>query len=147
MSVLKSKRTESKAEFAKVQFITHRRFKDRAICGDVNLPALSKCELQGDAICFNGKPICLVTSENAHQYFARNDDGFGVERGRLTQEIQKKLAKRDDNYQARWDKVWEDKTCQKYKRQDHDDFWLWSHEFFNAKIEDLRYIAKLVGVK
>lgn len=26
-----------------------------------------------------------------------------------------------------------------------EDYWLWNHEFYNAPIEDLRYIAKLVG--
>lgn len=130
-----------------MQYITHKRFKDNAICGQVNIPALSVCEKNGNTIYFDGKPVCFVTSENAHQYFARNDDGQGVERGKLTQEIQRRLAKRDGDYQARWDKVWEDKTCQKYKREEYDDFWLWNHEFFNANIEDLRYIAELIGVK
>ena len=96
---------------------------------------------------FDGKPICFTTSENAHQYFARNDDGQGVERGKLMQSIQRKLAKRDGAYQGRWDKVWEDKICAKYRRKEYDDFWLWNHEFFNAGIEDLKYIAKLVGAK
>lgn len=130
-----------------MQYITHRRFKDNTICGQVNIPALSICEAIKDTIYFSNKPICYITSENAHQFFARNDDRQGIERGKLTQAIQRKLAKRDGSYQNRWDKVWEDKICQKYKRKEYDDFWLWSHEFFNADIEDLRYIAKLIGVK
>lgn len=129
-----------------MQYITHRRFKDRAICGEVNISALTACEVKGNTIYFKDKPICYITSENAHQYFARNDDKNGVERGKLTQAIQHKLAKRDGVYQERWDKIWEDKLCQKYKRKEHEDFWLWNHNFFNAEIEDLRYIAKLVGV-
>lgn len=129
-----------------MQYITHRRFKDRAICGEVNIPAMSVCSVGGDAIYFNDKPICVTTSENAHQYFARNDDDKGLERGKLTQAIQNRLSKKDANYQSRWDKVWDDELCQKYKRKEHDDFWLWNHNFFNAEIEDLRYIAKLVGV-
>lgn len=130
-----------------MQYVTHRRFKDNAICGQVNIPALTVCKKIGNTIYFDGKPICFTTSENSHQYFARNDDGQGIERGKLTQGIQRKLAKRDSSYQNRWDKIWEDKVCQKYKREEHDDFWLWNHEFFNADIEDLRHIAKLIGVK
>lgn len=130
-----------------MQHITHRRFKDNAICGKVNIPALSVCEESGNTIYFDGKPICFTTSENAHQYFARNDDGRGFERGELTQAIQHKLAKRDNAYQDRWNKVWEDEICQKYRRNEYDDFWLWNHEFFNTDIEDLIHIAKLIGVK
>lgn len=128
-----------------MQYITHKRFKDNAICGEVNIPALSICEEANNTIYYNDKPICFATSESAHQYFARNDDGRGVERGRLTQAIQCKLSKRDGEYQDRWDKVWEDKICQKYKRKEYDDFWLWNHEFFNAEIDDLKHIAKLIN--
>ena len=130
-----------------MQYTAYRRFKGSAICGRINISALSICEKNGNTIYFDGKPICFDTSENAHQFFSRNDDGLGSERGKLTRAIQDKLAKRDGAFQDRWDKVWEDKICQKYKRKEYDDFWLWNHGFFNAGIEDLKYIAKLVGAK
>lgn len=130
-----------------MQYIAHRRFKGSAICGRINIPALSICETNGNTIYFDGKPICFDTSENAHQFFSRNDDGQGLKRGQLTQAIQNKLAKRDSAYQSRWDKIWDDTICQKYKRKEYDDFWLWNHGFFNAGVEDLKYIAKLVGAK
>ena len=125
-------------------YITHRRFKDKAICGNVNIPAQTECDVKNGCIIYDGKPICVTTSENAHQYFAVNDDGCGMERGHLTQEIQNRLAKNDKNHQARWDKVWSDKIAQKYKRKEYDDYWLWNHDFFNASIEDLRHIAEVV---
>ena len=128
-----------------MKYIVHRRFRDKAICGDVNLPAMTVCECDGAIIKYRGHEICFVTSENAHQYFAIDYDGMGMERGRLTQAIQKTLAKRDDHYQERWDKVWDDNICQDYKRDDYDDYWLWNHEFFNADIDVLRHIAALVG--
>ena len=53
----------------------------------------------------------------------------------------------DEVYQAKWEKVWEDKLCQKYKRTEFSDYWLWNHEFYNAPIEDLEYIARLVGAR
>ena len=130
-----------------MQYITHKRFKDNAICGRVNIPALNICDEQNGVVYFCDMPICYTTSENAHQFFARNNDGQGIKRGQLTQAIQNKLAKRDSAYQSRWGKIWDDVLCQKYKREEYDDFWLWNHEFFNASIKDLQYIAKLIDVK
>lgn len=131
-----------------MDYIVYKRFRQ----GDVNLPAMTECESKGNVIFCRGKEICAVASANAHQYFARNDDGRGMERGALAQAIQKALRtnkdpRTDKAYQAKWDKVWGDALCQKYKRTEHADHWLWNHEFFNAPIEDLRYISALVGAK
>lgn len=130
-----------------MNYIVHRRFKGNTLCGEVNLPAMTECALLDNIIHYDNIPICYIKSENAHQYFAINEDGQGMKRGKLTQMIQKKLAKRDEGYQSRWDKIWEDGLCQKYKRVDHADYWLWNHEFFNAPIEDLLHIAGLIGIK
>jgi hypothetical protein len=130
-----------------MKYVVHRRFKDNAICGSINLPAMTECECEDGLITYNNTAICYATSENAHQFFAVNEDGMGMERGRLTQSIQKALAKRDGSYQERWDKVWKDSVCEEYRRKDYEDFWLWGHDFFNADIDVLRYIAKLVGAK
>lgn len=153
MSVLKAHRSESRAEFVNsekeelkvMKYIVHKRFKGKAICGDVNLPALTVCECADGIIRHDGDDICFATSENAHQFFAIDEDGMGMVRGRLTQTIQKALDKRDGNYQKRWDKVWEDQLCQQYKRTEYEDYWLWNHSFFSASIENLKYIAALIG--
>ena len=108
---------------------------------------MTMCEETNGYIFYGDKLLCVATSENAHQFFARDDDDAGMLRGKLTQAIQKTLAKRDANYQNRWDKVWEDPTRQPYKRIEYADFWLWNHDFFNADIDTLRHIAKLVGAK
>lgn len=130
-----------------MKYITHRRFKDRAICGDVNIPANTECEERNGMIYYEGKAICLTTSENAHTYFAVNEDGKGLQRGATTRFINVLLRRKDDNYQARWDKVWEDKLCQKYKRPEHPDHWLWNHEFYNADLSDLEYIENLIQMR
>jgi len=127
-----------------MDYIIHRRFKSTALCGPVNLPSGTKCVLEGEYITLNGKPLCAVKSDNAHQYFARNDDGLGLERGKLTQQIQIALAKRDDKHQARWNRVWADFQCHLYRRTDHKDFWLWDHKFFEAPIEVLERIFNLI---
>lgn len=130
-----------------MKYITHRRFKGQAIGGQVNIPAMTECELIDDKIMYNGIIICFIRSENSHQFFARNDDSQGLLRGKFTQAIQKHLSVRDSDYQKRWDKIWDDENCQKYKRPEHADYWLWNHEFFGAPISDLKYIANLIGMK
>ena len=134
-----------------MKYIAHRRFKSNAICGPVNIPATTELECKDGIIIYNNGIVCYEESETAHQFFTRNDDGYGMERGRLTQAIMKTLAKRngreDAAYQERWDKVWNDPICQPYKRADDDEYWLWNHAFFNADINVLQHIAKLVEAK
>lgn len=134
-----------------MKYIAHRRLKRNTICGYVNIPAMTEVECEnGEIICSKGV-VCCEDCDMSHQYFARNDDGHGMERGRLTQSIMKTLGERygrdDEAYQRRWDKVWNDPACQPYKREDDDEYWLWNHDFFNADIDVLRHIAKLVGAK
>lgn len=130
-----------------MEYIAHRRFKGKAICGEVNFPYGTEVQCEGGFLSVEGAPLCADCSQNAYDFFARNDDGNGLERGQLTQAIRKILVKRDKNYQNRWNKVWGDALCQKYKRKEHLDCWLWNHDFFNAEISDLQHIAALVGVK
>lgn len=130
-----------------MKYITHRRFKDRAICGDVNIPANTECEERNGMIYYNGQPVCLITSENAHTYFAVNEDGKGLQRGATTRAINVFLRRKDEHYQDRWDRVWDDKLCQKYKRPEHPDHWLWNHEFYNADLSDLEYIENLIRMR
>lgn len=117
-----------------MEYITHTRFKQKAICGEVNIPALTPIKKIGNMLYWQGKPICYATSENAYNYFARNDDGEGTERGFFTIYIKKQLALQDEHYQDRWDKIQKDTLCQKYKRQEHSTSWLWNFDFYNAPI-------------
>lgn len=130
-----------------IPYITTKRFKGQAITSEVNIPYGTEVQCVIGYIVHDNLPICADHSQNAYDYFARNDDGKGLERGKLIQEIKKVLSKKDDEYQARWDKVWENEVCQKYKRVEYSDYWLWNHEFYNAEIEDLRHIAGLLSIK
>lgn len=124
-----------------MNYITYKRFKTKAICGDVNIPALTEIEQTGSYLFHNGKALCVVTSENAHNYFMRNDDDNGMERGKLIEDIKKALQKD----RSKWEKVWNDKICQKYRRTEHADYWLWNHDFYIADIDDLRFIYELIS--
>ena len=132
-----------------MQYIVHKRFKGKTICGDVNIPALSECEEINNWIYYQGKPVCAVTSACAHQHFAINEDGNGMRRGKLTAAIQNALnnEKDDEHRQELWDRVWTDERCKKYRRPEHTDHWLWNHDFYLAEIDELVYIASLVGAK
>lgn len=130
-----------------MDYITIKRARINSISGVVNLPYGTAVQCEGGFLSIEGNPLCADHSQNAYDYFARNDDGNGLERGKLTQAIQTTLRKRGKDHQARWDKVWADQICQKYKRSEHTDYWLWSHDFFNAEITDLRHIANLIGAK
>lgn len=113
----------------------------------VNIPWGTELEAEGGDILFEGVPLCNATSGNAHLYFVQNDDGMGRERGELVEKITATLAKRDKDHQARWDRVWKDDLVSRYRHPDHSDFWLWGQAFFDAPVEDLRYIATIVAEK
>lgn len=127
-----------------MRYIVYKRFKDRALCGLVNLKATLPCWESEGIIYYEGQPICYTASENAFNHFVRDDDGEGLKRGKLISGIKRRLAKRDDDYQKRWDKVWADKLCAKFKRKEYNDFWIWNKAFYDAEIADLEYIARLV---
>lgn len=130
-----------------MDYITIKRTRFNSISGPVNLPYGTAVECTDGVLTIEGQPLCADHSQNAYDFFARNDDGHGLERGKLTQAIRKKLEKRDKQYENRWYKVWTDPRCKQFKRPEHADYWLWNYEFFNAEIPDLRHIAALVGAK
>lgn len=136
-------------------YVARRRAKFKGCNGQqVNIPYGSILEAQDGFLLWEGQPLCVDTSQNAHDFFSQNDDDLGLERGALVAAILSRLEvppgsseKRRTEIQDRWNKVWPDTLCQKYKRVEHEDFWLWNHDFFDAPLVDLRYIAALVGAK
>lgn len=131
-----------------MRYIVTRRFRGKAICGEVNLPYGTTCEEHdGILVLEDGRRLCAVTSQNAYDYFSRDDDGNGLERGKLVEEITSRMEKRDAKHQARWDKLWADEVANRLRRKDSPDFWIWSFDFYNADIPDLEHIANLIGIK
>ena len=126
-------------------YLCRKRARFDGISGQVNIPYGTALICQDGFLMHQNKPLCGITSQNAYDFFSQNDDGMGRERGDLLNAIIPKLEKRDGNYQARWNKVWEDPLCQKYKRPEHEDHWIWNHDFYHAPVEDLPYIANLIG--
>ena len=93
-----------------MKYLVYKRFKDKALCGEINIPALTECDEHNGIIFFKNKALCFITSENAHNHFVINDDGMGLERSNLIQSILSTLKHKDEDYQNRWDKIWEDEV-------------------------------------
>lgn len=128
-----------------MRYVCHRRARFESISGRVNIPYGAALERQGDFLYYQGRQLCAAGSQRAHEHFKRDDDGQGLRRGALTEAICKTLERRDAGHQDRWDRVWADKLCGKYRHPDHEDHFLWGNAFFEAPIADLNYIAALVG--
>lgn len=137
---------------AHVNYIVTRRCKIDAICGSVNLPYGTSVILK-DGFLFteDGRRLCARKSRNGHDHFNHNDDGMGEVRGHLVHSIINALslfAPTQEGLNIRnavWAKVWEDPVCLRFKDPRHDDFWLWDTSFYDAEIEELKYINHLVG--
>ena len=124
------------------RYITRKRARIEGICGKVNIPYGTALETEDGYLLYEGSRLCVVTSQNAYDYFSQDDDGHGLERGGLVAAILARLEKRDADHQRRWDKVWESPLCLRYKRPDCEDFFIWGYDFYNAPIDDLKAIAE-----
>ena len=129
-----------------MEYLTIKRFKREGIGGHFNIPYGTKLQMRNRTLFLGDKPVCKSQSAAAHEYFACNYDGNGFERGKLSHAIIKTLGGSGGDSE-RWKLIFEDDLAQKYRRPEHQDYWLWNDAFFNAPIEDLRCLAALVGVK
>lgn len=126
-------------------YVCRKRARFPGIQGQVNIPYGTVLTNEDGFLMLQNKRVCTTTSQNAYDFFSQNDDGLGKERGNLVSRILSELEKRDKKYQARWDRIWKDPRCQKYKRPEHEDHWIWNFDFYSGPVEDLRYIANLIG--
>lgn len=131
-------------------YIARKRARFKAGCGEnVNIPYGTALTVQGGFLVWRNKLMCADTSQVAYDYFSQNDDGRGKERGELVSTIllllKKNPNKPDPRYKERWNRIWNDPFCQRFKRPEHKDHWIWNYEFYNAQVEDLQYIFRLIS--
>lgn len=129
------------------QYLVTKRFRGKAICGDLNLPYGTKCFAIDGWICCDKGVVCGVESQNAYDFFTRDDDGCGEQRRKLIDcifEALKRTNQSKESYDAKWDKIWGNSLCQKFKRSDYNDFWIWGYNFYHAEIPDLVYINDII---
>lgn len=130
-----------------IAYIVRKRARFDSINGPVNLPYGTPVEAVDGLLFHKGRALCAVTSENAHRYFARNDDGNGKTRGALIDAITSRLERKDADHQKRWDRLWDDRDARKLRHPEHEDHWLWGQAFFEADVADLEHVATLIGVR
>lgn len=95
-------------------YIVRKRARFVSINGPVNLRYGTPVDAVDGFLVHNGRPLCAVTSESAHRYFARNDDGNGKARGALIGAIMAKLERKDAGHQMRWDLLWSTRRRRNY---------------------------------
>lgn len=135
-----------------MEYITHRRYNKLAMCQKtMNIPKGTKFKVISKRIIAtdDNKAICYNTSEDAHQYFAINDDGRGLERGALTWAIAYEPRDNEDHNGFRWS----DKEAE-YIFTNWDKFvrknipvLLFNFDFFHADVEELKQMADGLNIK
>lgn len=130
-----------------MNYIICRRFKGKAICGNVNFPYGTEFQTNGNFIVTkDGKLICYTTSHTAHKYFARNDDGNGLERGKLTYAIAYGTRKKSNFRFTVKEQQMLIRDWGRFLKKDLDVI-LFNHDFFNADIEELQKLADILKIK
>lgn len=128
-----------------MRYIAIKEFNNIGIDGNFNISIGEELICENRMIKYKNKAVCMCTSENAHEYFMRNDDGNGMERGDLINNIFALLNTEDEALcKARWEAVEADEICQKYRKDNTPGTWLWNHDFYNADIADLEYIDEMI---
>ena len=133
-----------------MEYVTIKRFKREGIGGRFNIPYGATLTEGGGTLYYKGAAVAIAASAAGHKHFARNADGFGLLRGKLTRAIVDALRPRKgetpEQRDRRWDPIWADPRCQPYRKETQADHWLWNDAFYNlAPIEDLTHIAALAG--
>ena len=135
-----------------MEYICHHSLQGRVICGPVSIRRGTLMPEEGGLISLpSGEPICLAGSENGHMYFARNDDGKGMERGSITYAVAYEKRERlgAGGRRQRFTDAEIKTLCARwgrYLRPDADTI-LFNDDFFSADVETLREIAASVNVK
>lgn len=136
-----------------MKFVVHHRYRGLDAGGKpMNVRYGTEYETIGDFIATrSGRGICFTTSNIAHQYFAVNDDGRGLERGALTYAIAygNRERKWPDGSVHRFDQAEAEmleRSWGHWLRQDVDTI-LFNEEFFRAGPAELAKLAEALDIK
>lgn len=83
-----------------MNYICCKTFDGLAIDGRLSIPERAELTLTDGILLYNGRKVCYPSSANAYAHFSRNDDNHGLERFKLIQDINGRIAElrteRDD---------------------------------------------------
>lgn len=136
-----------------MEYILFRRYRENDFSGKkMNIPALTIANENNNTIFIDNNPICCITSQIAHEYFARNNDGNGLLRGQLTYAIafSERIRYNEDHTRRQrfTDQEIEliETKWEKYLIPNLEVI-LFNHDFFNADIQELEEMAKDLNIK
>lgn len=157
-------------------YIVCKTYDKKGIDGNARLTVGTRLEASANLIWFLGRRVCLLTSQNAYDHFAIDDDGMGRKRFALTHGILKDVAKMKADYADKVDSIIKDKTISNeekelrisgirnraaeffdavYENPEWAPFMkkvgsdgIWGHRFYNGDIQALEALdAKLNEIK
>lgn len=109
---------------------------DFFIDGHFNLPRYTSFRGADGYILHGDRIVCRTHSKVAWDYFTQNDDGDGVERSEFLQN----WFKRVDNFTTeQWEPLESDLIFQKYMFYPVEEKWLYTDDFYNAPLADLKH--------
>ena len=143
-----------------MKYVVTRRFRGKTVACDengkpleMNIPYGTEFPVMAGYIATeDGKAICKTTSYNAQHYFAINDDGRGLERGKYTYAIA--FAHREkitpEGFVFRFSEeeqkiLWTKWT--KFLKTEHESVILFNDAFFAADVEELKLLASELNIK
>ena len=135
------------------EYIAHERYQGKDMHGNEILIRRGKrLEKRSNTLYYEDSPVCIYRSLVGKQYFARNDDGHGLERGKLTHAIAYSPRYRrsdDDKSQQRFTDA-EIKTLRtdwnQYLKPNLDTL-LFNDAFFDLPVDILKQIAASVNIE
>ncbi len=132
-----------------MKYVAHHRYKGLDAGGKlVNIRCGTEFETVGDFIATpEGRGICFASSEVAHQYFAVNDDGRGLERGALTHAIAYSRRNSGNGFRFSDSEIeMLERSWGHWLRRDADTI-IFNEDFFAAQPEGLRRLADALKIK
>lgn len=132
-----------------MEFITHHRFRGLALYGErVNIPYGTELQAANDFLFTrDGKAVCCCISEIAKRHFAQNDDGRGLERGKLTYAIayRGRQAEGGFRFSEKEIEILKDEWG-RFLRKNVDAI-LFNDKFFSAEPDELQKLADALNIK
>ena len=136
-----------------MQYIAIKRYRrpERGERKAVNIPYGSTLEERDGNLYYRDIEVCSDHAYVMREHFARNDDGRGLERGRLAWAIA--YGRRSVlNGDGRYYRLNDEERAMLRRRWPHflreyEDVVLFNHAFFNAEQEELREIADALNIK
>lgn len=131
-----------------MRYVAHRRFKCEGLCGKVlNIPYDTKLKADENGMlqAKTGDTICHVNSERGRMYFAADEDGKGLERGKYTYAIA--YSRKNGGIQKagfRFSDKQRDIIVRHYQRfiRPDMDMIIFNNKFFSAPVDELKEMAK-----